>query len=347
MARHDAQPRRRFLAATGSIALAGLAGCSGDGDDAATGTTDMMGTDTDMMGTETDIMGTDTDGGMMGVEPMDPSSAPRTTVDRFSEAAGTLFVRGDDGDLPGAGEAIDVDEGPFVTTGYGPDGNVIEYYNFDVQPAAPVPIYEFFREGEDEPVADQLSVVGVVPGDEGYSDFWRVTEVTVPADYTANTVTSESDLLDADYDVTPTDEIVNCPIVPEGSTASKRGGDAGTGLVDGWYEDTLVSYFAFKESSLEVNSGAVPLSPIYVSFNRNPGTDGGGPASGFMTEDGNDRTHNVTATLPDDDDYSPLWMVNVYDNTDFDSVSDLDSATSAEILDTGVATVNCPVVSLP
>jgi len=335
MARHDAQSRRRFLAAAGSIALAGLAGCSGDGDDTPTRTT------------SDDMMGTDTDGGTMSVEPMDPSSAPRTTVDRFSESAGTLLVRNDENDLPGAGEAIDFDETPFITTGYGPDGDVIEYYNFDVQPAAPVPIYKFFREGEDEPVANQLSVVGVVPGDEGYSDFWRVTEVTVPADYTANTVTSESDLMDGEYEIAQTDTIVNCPIVPQGSTASKRGGDAGTGLVDGWYEDTLVSYFAFKESPLAASDGTVPLSPIYVTFNKNPGMDGGGPASGFMTEEGSDQTHNVTATLPDDGDYSPLWTVNVYDNADFGSVSDLDSAMAAEILDTGVATVNCPVVSLP
>jgi len=87
------------------------------------------------------------------------------------------------------------------------------------------------------------------------------------------------------------------------------------------------------------------LSPIYVSFNTNPGQEGGGPASGFMTEEGNDQTHNVVATLPGDAGYSPLWSVNVYDNADFGDVTDLDSATDAEILESGAATVNCPVVS--
>ena len=47
--------------------------------------------------------------------------------------------------------------------------------------------------------------------------------------------------------------------------------------------------------------------------------------------------------LPSDSAYSPLWLVNVYDNADFDSVSNLQSAQEANILDTGVATVNCPI----
>ncbi len=39
-------------------------------------------------------------------------------------------------------------------------------------------------------------------------------------------------------------------------------------------------------------------------------------------------------------------MVNVYDNADFDGVSDLESATDENILTPGAANVNCPVVSV-
>jgi hypothetical protein len=88
----------------------------------------------------------------------------------------------------------------------------------------------------------------------------------------------------------------------------------------------------------------MPTSPIHVTFNVNPSEDGGGPASGFMTEDGNDQTHNVVATVPGDEGYSPLWDVKIYDNADFDSVSDLSSALDAEQL-AGGPDVNCPVVS--
>jgi hypothetical protein len=87
----------------------------------------------------------------------------------------------------------------------------------------------------------------------------------------------------------------------------------------------------------------VPLSPIYVTFNINPDEPGGGPPSGFVA-DSTGRTHNVIATLPEDEVYSPLWIVNVYDNADFDIVSDLASAQAANLLVPGAANVNCPVV---
>lgn len=282
-------------------------------------------------------------GGMSG--PTDPATAPRATIDRFSEAAGTLQVRTAENGLPGPDEPIDFDQAPFLTLGLGPDGSPVSYYNFDVQATEPAPIYALFREGEDTPVEGQLNIVDTVPGDDGYNDFWHVQKVTVPADYEANTATSVGDLLDAGYPITATDTLKNCPVVPAGSTASMRYGDGDAGLVDGWYDGQVVSYFLFEEAALAVTDDAVPVSPIYVSFNTNPDEDGGGPPSGFMTEAGSDRTHNVVATLPGDEGYSPLWLVNIYDNADFDVVGDLDTATAATHLVSGATTVNCPIVS--
>ena len=155
-----------------------------------------------------------------------------------------------------------------------------------------------------------------------------------------------ADVTDAGYDVKATDVVKNCPVVPAGSTAAKRHGDGTAELVDGWYDGHIVSYFLFEEAMLETANGSVPLSPIYVTFNTNPGQDGGGPPSGFVTEAGSMQNHNVVASLPGDESYSPLWMVNIYDNADFDDVSDLDSATDANILATGAANVNCPIVSV-
>ena len=357
--------RRRFVAATGAVGALLLAGCTGgnDGDggstteptptpgmtdDAMTGTPGMSddGGMTQTPGTTDDGEMTETGDGMVDDSPTDPASAPRVTVDRFGEAAGTLMVRTAENDLPGPGEAVDFDRPPFVTQGLGPDGETVRYYNFDVQPTTPAPIYVLFREGEERPIADQRNVVDAVPGDDGYNDFWRVNRVTVPADYEANTVTSLGDIEDAGYAVEATDTLVNCPIVPEGSTATERFGDGDAGLVEGWYRDQVVTYFLFTEASLATSDGRVPVSPIYVSFNVNPDEDGGGPASGFVTEGMSEQTHNVLGTLPDDDGYSPLWLVNVYDNADFGAVSDLDSATDAERLASGTATVNCPVVSV-
>lgn len=287
----------------------------------------------------------------VGPTPVDPNTAEKVSIDRFSMSAGHLFVRDASNGLPAANEPIDFDSGPFITHGLGPDGQKVSYYNFDVQPLESAPIFVLFREGESSPVADQLNIVDDIPGDSDYNDFWNVQKVTVPADYVANTVTSYQEIMDAGYAIEKTDMIVNCPIVPEGSTAMLRLNGGSTALTRGWYRGKIVFYFNFLEKELHVAPPAsgfsqVPLSPIYVAFNINPDMPGGGPASGFMTEPGTAQTHNVTATVPSDAAYSPLWFVNVYDNSMFSSVMNLSTATSATILASGVANVNCPIVSV-
>lgn len=280
--------------------------------------------------------------------PLDPDTATKAIVDRFSENAATLMVRNDENGLPEANEPIDYDSGaPFLTQGYGPDGNVVQYYNFDVQSTTPAPIYLFFDE-EDNMVENQINIVDVIPGDAGYNDFWQVFRVIVPDNYTANSITNERDLLNSGYDIEETSTIVNCPIVPDGSTASKRyASSEDNSLHRGWYKDQVIYYFSFFEKTLDGgSSGQVPLSPIYVTFNINPdgNNPASGPASGFRTEDGSIQTHNVLATIPDDNSYSPLWSVNVYDNADFDLVTDINSIANINVLANGVANVNCPVV---
>jgi hypothetical protein len=286
------------------------------------------------------------------VMPLDPDTAPQAAIDRFSEAAGTLFVRTADNGLPGADEPIDFDAGPFITQGLGPAGEVVRYYNFDVQPLETAPIFALRREGEMSPVDGQLNIVDAIPGDAGYSDFWHVHMVTVPADYVANTITSLDEIQAAGYAIERTNVVVNCPIVPDGSTATLRAGGGDAGLVRGWYRGSVVRYFEFAEHPLVVEPPAeghpnAPLSPIYVMFNVNPDESdpASGPPSGFRAEADGMQTHNVVATLPGDTGYSPLWMVNVLDNAAFDDVVDLASATAAPILGSP-ANVNCPIVEV-
>jgi hypothetical protein len=274
----------------------------------------------------------------------DPATAPGQSVDRFSATAGHLMVRDGSNGLPAANAPVDFDKSPFITRGLGPDGRHVAYYNFDVQPTAPAPIFVLFREGETTPVKGQLNIVDDVPGDADYNDFWQVRRVTVPKDYVANSVTSLAALGAADYPVTATDTIVNCPIVPVGSTATRRVGGGDAGLTMGWYRDKVVHYFNFAEASL--TGASVPESDIFVSFNINPDKPGGGPASGFTTESGGAQTHNVIATLPGSPIYSPLWSVNVYDNSSFGNVTNLNSAMAAPILGKAVASVNCPVAEM-
>ena len=122
--------------------------------------------------------------------------------------------------------------------------------------------------------------------------------------------------------------IVNCPIVPDGSTAELRWDGADTGLTLGWYDDQVVFYFNFETRpdghARRQRHGADRRHPCHLQ--PQPRRSGRRPASGFMTEDGHDQTHNVVDALPGDAGYSPLWDVDVYDNAGFDSVHDLASA---------------------
>jgi hypothetical protein len=277
--------------------------------------------------------------------PKNPDTAPQVSIDRFSDKAGKLQVRTATNGLPGPNQPVNFDRGPFITQGFGPNGTPVHYYNFDVQSTTPAPIYALFREGEKQPVEGQLNIVDVIPGEKGYNDFWQVVKVTVPRGYVANTVTSLAEIREAGYQMDPTPMLVNCPIVPRGSVARMRLNGGSAELHRGWYRGQVVSYFAFEEHALQVSlSGEVPLSLIYVTFKTNPDQPDGGPASGFVTEPGSEQTHNVIQTVPSDAGYSPLWLVNVYDNADFPRVQDLPSALRAKVLGPGVARVNCPVV---
>lgn len=280
--------------------------------------------------------------------PRDPNTAEVVSVDRFSAAAGHLQVRTASNGLPGANEPVNFDQVPFITRGLTPDGRVVDYYNFDVQPTAPAPIWALFKK-DGTGVTGQMNIIDVLPGDAGYNDFWQVVKVTVPDDYVANTVTSYNELVAKGYPMEKTNSIVNCPVVPKGSTATKRFTSETPGLTRGWYRDKVVFYFNFSERALTTTSaGAVPKIPIYVAFNINPADPNGGPASGFKAEPGTNppQTHNVVAIVPTDNGYSPLWSVVVYDNNAFGSVSNLSTAMAAPVLIPSAGNVNCPVVHI-
>jgi hypothetical protein len=279
--------------------------------------------------------------------PKDPDKASIISVDRFSNESATLMKRSENPSLPDANAAINFDEGVFISQGFGPNGEVVKYYNFDVQPLTPAPLYMIYREGESTSVAEQLNIINVIPGDIGYSDFWIIYKVTVPNDYVANTVTSYDDIVKKGYAITKTSEVFNCPVVPFGSTSSLRYGTESNELHRGWYKDKVVYYFTYMEQELTANqAGLMPISPIYVTFNINPNdmNPNSGSASGDVLESGSLQTHNVVATIPTDSDYSPLWSVYVYDNADFENVTNLETALNSTILAEGVMYVNCPVV---
>jgi hypothetical protein len=226
----------------------------------------------------------------------DPDQAPIAAVDRFSEKAAHLQLRTPDNRIPGPNEPVDFDNGPFITQGLSPKtGKPVRYYNFDVQTTIPAPFYVLYREGEDKPVAGQLTIIDTLPGEKGYNDFRQVWKVTVPKDYVANTIVDAGELQQAGYKTEQTPAMRNMPIVPDKSKAKMRLKNENPALQRAWYQGKVAKFFSFDEAPLSGNG--VPLSPIYVTFNVNPDQPNGGPGSGFKTEPNSEQTHNVPATF--------------------------------------------------
>lgn len=194
------------------------------------------------------------------------------------------------------------------------------------------PIYVLARAaeagGDPQPVEGQANIIDVLPGQEGYSDLWQVMLVEVPDDYEANTLRSAEAVLDAGYPITPTDQFVNCPVVPAGSTLS----EGGAPLVQGWYRDQEVFYFDF---------GANPptTAPIFALIT---GMDAQGNPE-FVEGQG-----NIIDVLPGDPGYSDFWYVNLVTVPEDYVAGTIRSA--QEVADSGFAiqpaglTVNCPVL---
>jgi len=157
------------------------------------------------------------------MQPINPDKAPIASVDRFSEKAGHLQVRKAGNGIPAPNQPVDFDTGPFITQGWSPTtGKPVRYYNFDVQSTTPAPVYVFYREGEDKPLAGQLDVIDTLPGEKGYNDFRQVWKVWVPKDYVANTITDAASVSKSGYKTEKTDELRNMPVVPDKSVARMR-----------------------------------------------------------------------------------------------------------------------------
>jgi hypothetical protein len=259
---------------------------------------------------------------------------PRPVViDRFSERAGHLMTRAARADLPKPDQPIDFDRAPFITQGLGPTGAPVRYYNFDVQSDVPGTLYRFTHAGAHAAIAGQLDVVDAIPGEPGYSDFWRLVWVEVPAAFVPGSITSAAQL--HGLPTVDTGTAIDCPIVPRGSTAREGHGVPRAEPIELWVRGARVTCLRFA-GELAVVRGRVPTSPIYVTFGSEPA---------FRTEAGSPQTHNVVLSLPGDLDYSPLWAVHIYDAAAFDRVHDETSATAAPLVKHGPL-VNCPIVSI-
>ena len=281
-----------------------------------------------------------------------PGYVPIAPIDRFSDSAGRFFKRSVEPRLPGPDEAIDFDE-DFLQRAIGPNGEVIEFYNFDVRPTTPAPVYQLVDTRGDG-IDAQLLIFDEVPGEPGYNDLRQVSEVVVTdRDFRPNSATSFQDIEAAGYEIEPVEKIIHCVMVPDGSVASKRWFKTlePTALQNGWYRDQIVKFLLFenpKSTTIEISLGEVSTPQMYAFFDNDEDA-----TEGFAL-DGDGSTHNVFTSLPGLEGYSPLWALRLFKLIAFDRVTNVADALSQAsneenkltLPDNEVLHVNAPVVAV-
>ena len=211
----------------------------------------------------------------------------------------------------------------------------VSYLDYGPQSNVAVPILAFFQAGSPAtPVAGQKNIIDTIPGQPGYSDFWRVFKVLAPSSYAANSIRSLAEAVASGYTIQETSVLVNCPVVNPGATIQ---GSTMT-PTSGWYRNREVFYFDHGANS-PAKGFVVQDAPIYAFFHSD-----GTPVAG---------QRNVIDVRPMDTEYSDLWRVNkvVVSGTYMaNTLKDARSILAAR--DAGQVTVqltdiyvNCPVVS--
>ena len=197
-------------------------------------------------------------------------TAPLLAVDRFSDAAGTLFRRSLDPKLPQAGELLSLDDPRFAVAVAGPGGAAARCYNLDVRPSAPNRYYVFYDRIGNYRLA-QFPVIEKAPGDPGYSDVWDIWKVITPdtfreANWVRDAATVERLLADpaGGFTASSTGIYLNAPIVPEGTTAgSKAEGRTGRATrLYAWYQGKRAPFLYFEGSLHLTPDGRVPVSTL-------------------------------------------------------------------------------------
>jgi|CXWL01.1.fsa_nt_gi hypothetical protein len=115
------------------------------------------------------------------------------------------------------------------------DGKEVFYPDFGANINVAIPIYVFVTgfdaAGMPKIVEGQHNIIDAVPGEEGYSAFWRVNFVTVPTGYKPDTIRSAAAVKTSGYPVKESDVVVNCPVTTVaaiGTQPAPAGAPAGT-----------------------------------------------------------------------------------------------------------------------
>lgn len=214
------------------------------------------------------------------------------------------------------------------------DGEAVRYWNLDGANARFIaPLYVL---QDDRGAVLQRPIIDAVPGDAGYSPWWRVHILRTTDAYNGEVISSRAGV-DAAVQAglllpaQATRRIVNCPLVVP-SAFSQSPGSPTLDITTVWYRGYQAHWLEFDEEFLvEVNQRTMPIYPVYILQRINEGA----PLYEFLTGvdiDGDavlDNSNNIFASDLGGLRYSPLWEAHIVRvSADFPSI---DTSSTADL----------------
>jgi hypothetical protein len=185
-------------------------------------------------------------------------------------------------------------------------------------------------------------IIDVLPGEPGYTPWWRRVVVRVTAAYAGEHIWSRAaieegvakGLLEAPRATTT---VIDCPVVRRGTPipVSAAPGARTASTTPAWYRDRRVDLVAFSDTiDVPLESRRMPTFPVYILQRIDSGQPLHEAVTGVdVTGDGRlDASNNVFADRLGGARYSPLWQPHlVRVAADVASIDTARSATVAEL----------------
>jgi LPXTG-motif cell wall-anchored protein len=145
-------------------------------------------------------------------------------------------------------------------------GREVHYFDFGPAPDHTLPIFAFITgmdaKGNPQFVPGQHNIIDVIPGMPGYSPFWDVNLVKVPAGYKANSITSAAEVAQSGYQILHPGLVVNCPVV---RTDAVAGGGVPVGMPNtGGADGSGLPIWAALASAVAIGAGFIVRRRIFA-----------------------------------------------------------------------------------